>query len=317
MARESFTFLSADKKTRIHGVCWKPEGQNPRGILQITHGMVEYIERYDAFAEYMNRQGYLVVGHDHLGHGQSVTSKEEWGFFVEKNGSDALVKDMHKLRGKMQEQYKGLPYFMLGHSMGSFLLRKYLCLYGEGLKGAVIMGTGSQPDVLLWVGKSLCGLLAKFRGWHYRSPLIQNMAFAGNGKRFQGEGQKNSWLTKDQEIVKAYTRNPKCSFQFTLNGFYNLFDTIWFINRKAHLAMMRKDLPLLFVSGEEDPVGAFGKGVKKAYGTYAALGMKDLAIKLYPTDRHEILNETDRAQVYEDIYHWIEDRECLQKNDRK
>lgn len=308
MARKTFSFLSADGKTRIHGVCWSTEAARPKGILQITHGMVEYIERYEAFAEYMNRQGFLVVGHDHLGHGASVGSKEDWGFFAEKRGGDILVADMHRLRRIVTKKYPQLPYFMLGHSMGSFLLRKYLCRYGTNLAGAVIMGTGDQPDAVLCFGKAVCRLTAAFRGWRYRSPLLQKLAFAGNDSRFRGENQANSWLTRDTEIVKAYSENPKCTFQFTLNGFYHLFDTIWYVKRKKNLAKMPKDLPLLFVSGEDDPVGAFGAGVRRVYRAYQSLGMQDLTIRLYPSDRHEILNELDKEQVYRDIEQWIEAR---------
>lgn len=305
MAGSTFSFLSADGKTQIHGICWKPDQEPFRGILQITHGMVEYIERYEAFAEYLNRQGWLVVGHDHLGHGESVNSREDWGFFAEEKGSDVLVEDMHRLRVMTQEKYPELPYFMLGHSMGSFLLRKYLCIHGEGLKGAVIMGTGSQPNAALSFGKTLCRLLAKFHGWHYRSKFIQKIVFAGNDNKFRGEGLENSWLTKDTEIVRAYSSSPKCTFRFTLNGFYNLFDTIRFINQSENFSKLKRDVPLYFVSGEDDPVGAFGKGVKKAFEGYRPF-VNDVSMKLYPKDRHEILNETDREQVYRDIFQWIE-----------
>lgn len=308
MAKTIFTFLSSDGKTQIHCVRWAPEAGEIKGILQITHGMVEYIERYESFAEFMNTKGYLVVGHDHLGHGESVDSPENWGFFADKNGSDVLIEDMHKLRTMTQETYPGLPYFMLGHSMGSFLLRKYLCIHPDKLRGAVIMGTGHQPDGVLKFGKGLCRMLARFHGWHYRSNFIQKMAFAGNDNKFRGENLKNSWLTKDVEIVKAYSESPKCTFQFTLNGFYNLFDTIWFDNRAENVAKTPKKLPLFFVSGEDDPVGGFGAGVKKVYNTYEALGMNDITWKLYKSDRHEILNELDRQQVYEDIYNWMEVR---------
>jgi len=308
MAKSNFSFLSADKKTQIHCVSWKPEAGNIRGILQITHGMVEYIERYEAFAEYMNSKGYLVVGHDHLGHGESVNSPEDWGFFAEENGSDVLVSDMHTLRSMTQEQYPQLPYFMLGHSMGSFLLRKYLCIHNDNLRGAIIMGTGNQPDSVLKVGKWLCRTLAKFHGWHYRSKTIQNIAFAGNDNKFRGENLKNSWLTMVVEIVKAYSESPKCTFRFTVNGFYNLFDTIWYDNRRENMEKMPKKLPLFVVSGEDDPVGGFGKGVKALYNTYEKLGMQDITWKLYPEDRHEILNELDRELVYDDIFHWMEVR---------
>lgn len=308
MAKTTFTFLSSDTKTPIHCISWSPDTENLRGILQITHGMVEYIERYEAFAEFMNSHDYLVVGHDHLGHGESVLSPEDWGFFAEKSGSDILVEDMHKLRTMTQEKYPGVPYFMLGHSMGSFLLRKYLCIHGDHLRGAVIMGTGTQPDGMVKFGKALCSAMAKVHGWHYRSRLMQEIVLGGNDNKFRGESLKNSWLTKDVEIVKAYSESPKCTFQFTLNGFYNLFDTILYDNRKENLEKMPRKLPLFFVSGEDDPVGAFGKGVKQAYDTYEALGMYDITWKLYPGDRHEILNELDKEQVYQDIYNWIEVR---------
>lgn len=308
MGRTNFTFLSADGKTQIHCVSWKPETEAIRGILQITHGMVEYIERYEPFAEYMSDKGYLVLGHDHLGHGESVNSPEDWGYFAEENGSDILVEDMHTLRLTTQKQYPDIPYFMLGHSMGSFLLRKYLCKHNENLRGAIIMGTGNQPDNVLKAGKWLCKTMAKVRGWRYRSRMIQNMAFAGNDNKFRGESLQNSWLTRDVEIVKAYSANPKCTFRFTLNGFYNLFDTILYDNQKEHLNKLPKKLPLFLVSGKEDPVGSFGKGVKAVYDTYEALGMQDITWKLYPEDRHEILNELDRETVFSDIYNWIEVR---------
>lgn len=307
MGVEHFTFLSKDGETKLHGVCWSPEKGEPRGILQITHGMVEYIERYDGFARYMNEKGFLVVGHDHLGHGQSVTDPSRWGYFGP-NGSDTLVADMHGLRLRTREQYPVLPYFMLGHSMGSFLLRKYLYLHGEGLAGAIVMGTGSQPDAAVRTGKLLCSLLARLRGWDYRSRMIHNLAFAGNDKRFAGEGIRNSWLTRDLEVVKAYNATPACSFRFTLSGFYALFDTIWAINRPWNMGRMPRELPLFFVAGAEDPVGNFGSGVKKAFGIYQGLKMEDLTLKLYEKDRHEILNELDKTQVYEDIYRWIEAR---------
>lgn len=140
MVTSNFTFLSNDRKTKVHAVKWAAENQTIRAILQIAHGMVEYIERYAHFAQFLTEQGYIVVGHDHIGHGESVSKQEDWGFFCEENPSDILVEDMHKLRLLIQEEHPDIPYFMLGHSMGSFLLRKYLGKYHENLRGAIIMG---------------------------------------------------------------------------------------------------------------------------------------------------------------------------------
>lgn len=306
MNTQTFRFKSSDQITDIHAIRWEPDESKIKGILQISHGMVEYIERYADFAEFMVGQGFLVVGNDHLGHGESVTSPENWGYFAPKDGSDLVVEDINKLRTMIQEEYPQMPYFILGHSMGSFLLRKYLSKYGRGLHGAIIMGTGTQPDSVLRFGKALCKFLAVFRGWKHRSKFIDNLIFSGNGKQF--EGQEGSWLTKDVEIANQYNHDEKCSFSFTLNGFYNLFDTIYFINRTKNIEAIPKDLPLFLVSGAEDPVGNCGKGVKIAYDTYKKAGIEDISWKLYPTDRHEILNELDREDVYKDIFAWIQER---------
>ncbi len=306
MKKSVFGFLSADGKTQIHAVRWEPNQGNIHGVLQISHGMIEYVERYEAFAAYLTERGFLVVGNDHLGHGESVTSQDLWGYFAPENGSDLVVEDLQKLRVKIQSEYPRLPYFMLGHSMGSFLLRKYLSQYGEGLSGAIIMGTGTQTSKTVMMGKAICNIVALFRGWNYRSKFVDKQVFAGNNKKF-AEEDSGSWLTKDKEIADAYAKDPRCSFQFTLNGFYNLFDTIHYINKPKHIDAIPKNLPLFFVSGEDDPVGNYGAGVKTAYETYKRAGITDIAIKLYPTDRHEILNELDRETVYEDIYKWFLD----------
>lgn len=304
MKKSTFEFLSADKGTKIHAVRWEPDTGEIKGVLQIVHGMVEYIERYEEFAEYMTQQGFLVVGNDHLGHGDSVVSKKYWGYFAPEGGSEVLIEDMHILRVTIQREYSELPYFMLGHSMGSFLLRKYLSIYGENIRGVIFMGTGSQPDKKVKRGKRVCRFMSLFLGWSHRSKLVNHMVFSSNNKRFEAEGA-NAWLTKDKEIVKAYNSDPRCTFIFTLNGFYNLFDTIQHINRSEHIHAIPRKLPLFLISGEDDPVGNYGEGVKEACETYEKAKIEDITCKLYPTDRHEILNELDKEKVYEDIYAWI------------
>lgn len=305
MKKRDFQFLSADKKTKIHAVKWEPDGKELKGILQISHGMVEYVERYEKFAEFMVQQGFLVAGNDHLGHGKSVTSESQWGYFAPKNGSDIVVEDIDHLRRMMETEHPGIPYFILGHSMGSFLLRKYLSQHGSGLKGAIIMGTGTHPNAALALGKGLCRCLALFRGWDHRSNLLEQAAMGGYNKKFKGGGALNSWLTKDKEIVAAYSKEPRCSFKFTVNGYYTIFDTIHYINRPENIGKIPKNLPLLFVAGEDDPVGNYGKGVKSVCGTYKKAGITDITCRLYPGDRHEILNELDKEKVYKDIFKWI------------
>mgnify|MGYP002671989494 FL=1 len=305
--KETFTFLSADGKTNVHAVKWVPESGEYRAILQITHGMIEYIERYEAFAEFLTEKGFMVVGHDHIGHGESVADQKDWGFFTEKNPSDTLVADMHQLRTMVQAENPKVPYFMLGHSMGSYMLRKYLAFHDENLRGAIIMGTGTVPDAATKFGLKFCSFIAAFRGWHYRSKLIQSLSYSKPYRQYDltGKDVTNSWLTKDVEMVKKYYHEPKCTFMFTVNGYKGLMEAVLFDNQIENVKKISNKLPIFIVSGADDPVGDCGEGVKKVYNMFQEAGSEDVTWKLYENDRHEILNETDRQQVYEDLLAWM------------
>ena len=303
--KREFTFDSGDGRTKIHAVEWKPEKGEICGVLQIFHGMVEFIERYEETAEYLTERGFAVVGNDHLGHGRSIVSKEEYGFFCENNGNAVVLGDLRRLHEKTRKKWPKVPYYILGHSMGSFLLRQYLCMYGDELDGAVIMGTGTQPASALKAGQRLCSLLARMRGWHYRSPLVDRMAFGGYNKHFHAARTEKDWLTKDGNRVDAYLADERCTFRFTVNGYYNLFVSIEEASKQENLERMPKDLPVLFMSGAEDPVGGFGKGVEQVRRQFEAAGMTDVTWILYENDRHEILNETDRSTVLRDLYAWL------------
>ncbi|MBO5260123.1 MAG: lysophospholipase [Agathobacter sp.] len=305
--KTEFEFLSGDGKTKIHAVKWEPESGDIKAVLQLCHGMVEYIERYEALAEYLNAKGILVAGHDHLGHGGSVTSQDEWGFFKEGSPSDTVVEDMHTMRMKVRELYPNVPYFIMGHSMGSYMLRKYLVLHGEGLDGAIICGTGFIPASSTKAAKKIVSVMAKFKGWHYRSKMVEKLTFGKSYKGFDMDGSvpENSWLTKDVNIVNTYYNEPRCTFRFTLNGYYGLFEAVEFACDKENAAKLRKDLPLFVISGDKDPVGDLGVGVKKVYDMYQDAGVEDITYKLYKDDRHEICNELDKQTVFQDIFAWI------------
>lgn len=305
MRTEHFTFLSNDHVTLIHAVRWIPEGEI-RAILQISHGMVEFVERYEAFASFLTEHGILVTGNDHLGHGESVRSEDDYGFFAEENGNMVLIKDIHRLRRMTEELYPGIPYFLLGHSMGSFLARQYLCGYGKGLSGAVIMGTGYHARAEILAALALTKTLAGTKGWRYRSRLIDELAFGGYSKSVKNPRTDKDWLTKEEKIVDAYRADKRCQFRFTLNAYYNMFCGLYKLTFPDYLANMPKDLPVFFVAGAADPVGNNGKGVRKVYHTFEKAGMQKLELKLYPDDRHEILNETDKETVYADILGWLE-----------
>ena len=303
--KKEFYYLSADGETQIHAIEWIPE-EEPKAVIQLCHGMAEYIARYDDFGEFLSLNGYYVVGHDHLGHGKSIGSSEKLGFFHEKKGNEYVVADIHSLRMQTEEKYSDLPYFIMGHSMGSFLVRQYIGLYGAGLTGAIIMGTGEQSSLLLGAGKALCRLLAMVHGWKYRSQMVDGMAAGGYEKHFDNEEDGSNWLSRNPENVRKYKNDPLCGYIFTVNAYYHMFSGMMKMNRLEKAGKISKTLPILLISGKEDPVGNYGKSVRKLYKKYKDTGMRSVSMRLYAEDRHEILNELDREEVFIDIYKWLE-----------
>lgn len=306
MKRE-FYYASKDERTQIHAIEWVPEGK-VKAVLQMCHGMVEYIDRYHDFAEYLCANGYYVVGHDHLGHGKSISSSDKLGFFHETNGNEYVIGDIHELRIRTEQKYPHVPYFIMGHSMGSFLVRQYIGFYGAGIAGAIIMGTGDQPNVILHMGKAVCRLEAMLHGWKHRSHLVDGMAVGAYNKRFEKETDGSNWLSRNPENVKNYRNDLLCGYMFTVNAYYHMFSGMLKMNMQEKAGRIPKGLSVVFVAGKEDPVGNFGKGVKAVYKRYKENGIQDVKIRLYEEDRHEILQELDREQVFQDLFMWLEKR---------
>lgn len=303
--KEEFYFGSRDGEHRLHAVKWLPETEPPVCILQIIHGMVEHIGRYEEFAQAMAQKGILVVGDDHLGHGLSVKPGEPMGYFCKENADTVLVRDEHRLKKIMQEKYPGVPYVILGHSMGSFILRNYLMRYGSGIDGAIIMGTGMQPKPKLMLGWLLTTVTGILRGPKHVCRLFDRLSFGAYNKKFNVPGDSGSWVSANPENVKAFRADPMCSFVFTANGFQTLMRLLWNLHDTEELKKMPKNLPILFVSGQDDPVGDYGRSVEEVFRSFEEIGMEQVQLKLYPNDRHEILNEADREDVYGDIYRFI------------
>ncbi|PHV72054.1 alpha/beta hydrolase [Sporanaerobium hydrogeniformans] len=301
VTREEFFFPSKDEKHLLHAFLWQDRQVKAKGILQISHGMIEYIGRYDEFATYLAKRGFIVAGHDHLGHGQSVNSPEEWGYFTQKDGSRMVVEDIYKLTTLLKKKFSSLPYYVLGHSMGSFMIRRYMMTYGKEIDGVIIMGTGKQSKANLIAGKAITTMIKAIKGEHYRSQFIADLMFGTYNKDFGKDKRGKEWLTREESFVAKYINEPSCSFLFTLNGVETLLNTILFIHDKHNISKLPKDLPMYIVSGAKDPVGNYGKGPRAVYEDYKAHGVEEIVLKLYPEDRHEILNEKDRGQVYEDI----------------
>lgn len=305
MKREDFYFDSRDNQSRIHAVRWTPESENVVGILQIVHGMAEYAARYEELAAYLTDRGFAVTGEDHLGHGKSVGENGLRGYFCEQDAATVVVRDTHRLKKMTQDLYPGVPYFILGHSMGSFIVRNYICRYGTGIDGALILGTGMQPGPVLAFAKGLAALTGLLRGQKHVSPLINKCAFGAYNKRISNPATPFDWLSKDRDKVQAYMEDPDCGFIFTVNGFKTCFTLISRSQNRKNLENVPKKLPLFMASGQEDPVGGYGQGVKWVYDFLKGAGIEEITLKLYPEDRHELTNETDRQKIMADIADWL------------
>lgn len=304
MTKLEFFFDSSDGATQVHALAWLPDGK-PSCIVQIIHGMAEYAGRYERLAEFLTGKGILVTGNDHLGHGKSVGKDHPYGYFCSENAPERLVEDVHRLRERTQAEYPGVLYVMIGHSMGSFILRNYLCRYADGLAGAIIMGTGMQPERMLRFSMGLVRFLTAFQGETHKSELVNRLAFGNYNRRISHPLTVMDWLSKDAVEVARYNEDPLCGFTFTLNGFAGLFGLILNLYDKDRLEKMPKELPLRFLSGSEDPVGDYGKAVERVFARFGELGMRNVSLRLFENDRHELVNETDRELVFQDIFSWI------------
>lgn len=308
MNTKEFFFNSGDGESKLHAIKWLPEGE-PKAVLQIVHGMAEYVERYTSFAEFMAKQGYLVVGDDHLGHGKSVGENGMKGYFCKEDPATTLVQDEHKLHQIIAGEYPAIPYYILGHSMGSFITRNYLTVYGHEVQAAIIMGTGMMPLPLLKSAKLIAKLQKLLHGEKYPSPLINKLAFGSYDTKIPNRTLENEWLTANLEAVKAYNADENCGFLFTVNGYMALFELLIRLHDEERLDKIPKNLPMLFVAGAKDPVGDYSAGVKRAVDSVMKAGVTNVRMKLYPEGRHEILNDADPQEVYEDILSFLEEQQ--------
>ena len=307
MVRNEFTFPSADGRTAIHAVEWLPEG-DVRAVLQISHGVAEYILRYEPFAEYLTARGFAVAGHDHLGHGGSVAEGAARLYFGPRGSWSWVVDDLYTRRQLAGKRFPGVPCFLLGHSMGSFLARTYLIRYPGTVDGAVLMGTGQQSPALIAGGRAVAAAESARIGEDRASPLVEKLAFGAYNKRFAPNRTSNDWLSVSMENVDRYLADPLCGGTPTSGLFREMLSGIAFNSRQANLKKMNLNTPILFISGAEDPVGDCGKGVERAAASFRRAGARDVTVKLYPTLRHELLQEAEAPRVCEDLYQWLNDR---------
>ena len=297
-------FNSADGKNTVSGWIYIPD-MTPIAVVQISHGMCEYLARYEPFIQDLLELGFVVCGHDHIGHGAS-SRPEEYGYFGAKNGCQNLVEDLHTMTMMVKRAYPDLPFFLFGHSMGSFIARLYSAKYNDCLTGAIFCGTGG-PDPMAAMGIVACSITSLFCGRMYRSKKLDQLAFGKFNRKIENPRTSKDWLTRKPEIVDRYLADPQCTFLFTASGYKDLSKLSFSANKKSWFRGIDPDLPILLVAGEADPVGNYGIGVKEVYQNLKTAGVRDVSLKLYPDARHELVNERNYQTVFSDLTNWLFD----------
>ncbi len=301
------TFPSADGVHTIYAEIYTPRYCSAKGIVQLAHGMIDYVGRYERLADYLTGEGYIFAGNHHLGHGKSVSGRDDFGIFSEGgNGVELLVADMHTMNKHLRQAFPALPLIVMGHSMGSFIARLYAEAHPHSMCGVIIHGT-SGPNRLLPFGRALASVVSKIKGPRYRSALITKLAFGSYNSKFPKSDGINAWLTRDAERVSGRGEDEYTNFLFTLSGYLDLFDMIKKTNSKGWFAEYPKELPTLVISGDMDPVGNYGRGPDYVYKHLLISGCKKVDLKMYEGARHELFNETNSEEVFADLVSWIND----------
>ena len=301
--REDVTFPSADGKHTIAAYFYTPADIQIRAVIQISHGMCEFITRYEPFFELMTAAGLAVCGNDHLGHGNSATP-EDYGYMADQNGYRFVLGDLKRMNTMTHEKFSELPVFMLGHSMGSFYARWYAEVYPDTINGLVISGTGG-PNPALPAGCLLANLIAKIKGPRYISNLMVNMSTGSYCKGLEEENSPHAWLSRNPDIWEAYANEPRCTFPFTVSAYRDMLTVYKHVSSKSWASSLPKEMPVLLVSGQADPVGNYGKGVSVVYDMLKNADLKDITMKLYPGARHELHNELNRMEYFDDLFDWL------------
>ncbi len=299
---QTFSIVSNSDQLSIACAVSKPI-QTPRAIVQILHGMSEHKERYFEFMQFLNSNGFVCIIHDHRGHGASVRQNNDLGHFYG-GGFQSLVEDARQVSEWATENYPGLPLFLMGHSMGSLVARAYAKRYDDSLSGLIVCGSPSKNPAAP-AGLMLVKLMALFQGKRHQSKLVQNLSTGSMGKAFGNDPTEAAWLNSDREAVLAYEADPLCGFALTLDGYQGLFELMTDVYRIKDWTAKKTSLPILFISGKDDPCMINQKKFMESIRLLKAAGYQSITHKLYPGMRHEILKEPNREAAYDDILKFI------------
>lgn len=306
---EKGSFLSADKKSEIQYYVFEDKSVKPIAVLQISHGMQDYIFRYSDLISFLNANGIVVCGNDDLGHGYTSKSSNTDGFFARKNGYKFVVNDLHTTTLLVKDRFKNLPFFMLGHSMGSFFARYYAYLFPNELTGLILEGTSGKVFGTSF-GIFLAKLIQLFKGEKSDCRTIEKTMIKAYFKYIDDVQTGKEWVTSDAEKLKEYENDSRCNFRFTASAYKDMLTVLKFVNSNKCVKGTNNKLPIFICSGAKDPVGNYGKGVCNVYSLYEKHKFNDLKLKLYPNARHELHNEEikTRTEFFNDVTNWIKDK---------
>ncbi|HFL2404068.1 TPA: lysophospholipase [Clostridioides difficile] len=303
----NFTF-KGEEGLDIYTYKWEDENiKKPKAVIQIAHGMAETAQRYETFTKVLTKNGYIVYINDHRGHGKTAKIIENVGHLAEKEGFRCLVEDMYTLTNIIKKENEDLPIYLFGHSMGSFASQRYIMDYSNNLSGLILCGSNGKQGIILNLAHLIINHEIKKYGRRFKSNKINNLIFGGEIIR-RNEKTKFDWLSRDKEQVEKYINDPFCGVVCSCGFFYDLVQGLKEIEDKENLKKVPLDIPIYIISGDKDPIGKNGKGVLRLRDRYIKLGVKDVTCKLYKDGRHELLNEINREEVFEDIICWLNNK---------
>jgi len=300
------SFIKGQDGKDVFVYCWD-DVSHPKAVVQIFHGMAEHAERYKDFAKYLNQQGYIVYADDHRGHGKTAGNVEDLGYIGE-DGFNQIVEDEHTIMKDIKEKYRSLPVIIFGHSFGSFIAQEFIIRYGEEVSATVLCGSAARKGLEVSLGQKISALEKYLFGERNQSKLLDYLSFNNYNKGIKDSTSKFAWLSRDPEEVRKYEDDPYCGRLFTTGFFYYLFQGLSQLYVKERLAQIPKELPIFIIAGDRDPVGNQGRSVKKLHSFYKEANVKDVQCKLYKGGRHELLNEINKNEVFNDIATWVKEK---------
>lgn len=309
MERKIESFGSSDGKSEVAAYFFETPSADPRAVVQISHGMCEHLGRYEAFARYLNDRGIFVCGNDHLGHGLTSGTAGMDGYFADRDGRFYVLHDLKQMNRLARARYGDIPVILLGHSMGSFFARWFACEYPDGVDGLILSGTGG-PSAMIRLGVWLSALLVRLYGPRHVSSFLQHAGMGSYVRRIENPVTEYDWISRDEQVVRTYAQDPKCTFPFTAGAYHELLTVHAAVNRRSWARQIRRDLPIYLFSGDQDPVGDYGRGVETVFARLCQAGIEDVTCRIYPGGRHEMLNEINREQVFEEVADWCVGHFC-------